>query len=90
MYRIYTHKLHIYPLCYIDILGVCPKRLPLQELTNELQNREIDYGNQNKRQKLVEILDEELTRETLEKEGNHILFFVKFSTRTIIINFLTF
>jgi len=27
----------------IDILGVRPKRLPLQELTNELQNRGIDY-----------------------------------------------
>jgi len=45
-----------------------------------LQNRGIDYGNQNKRQKLVEILDEKLTQETLEKEGNHILFFVISST----------
>ncbi|PKB98468.1 hypothetical protein RhiirA5_431343, partial [Rhizophagus irregularis] len=48
--------------------GICPKRLPLQELTNELQNRKVDYGNQNKRQKLVEILDKELTHETLEKK----------------------
>ncbi|CAB4382678.1 unnamed protein product [Rhizophagus irregularis] len=50
------------------MLGICPKRLPLQELTNELQNRKVDYGNQNKRQKLVEILDKELTHETLEKK----------------------
>jgi hypothetical protein len=56
---------------YIGILEVCPKRLPLQELTNELQNRGIDYGNRNKRQKLVEILDKELTKETLENEGNY-------------------
>ena len=54
------------------MLGICPKRLPLQELTNELQNRKVDYGNQNKRQKLVEILDKELTHETLEKKGNYI------------------
>jgi len=46
--------------------------LPLQELTNELQNRKIDYGNQNKRRKLVEILDKELTHETLENKGNYI------------------
>ena len=56
----------------INILGICPKRLPLQELTNELQNRKIDYGNQNKRRKLVEILDKELTYETLENKGNYI------------------
>ncbi|GES96300.1 hypothetical protein GLOIN_2v1880126 [Rhizophagus clarus] len=49
--------------------GLCPKRLPLQELTNELQNRKIDYENQNKRRKLVEILDKELTNETLENKG---------------------
>lgn len=55
------------------MLGICPKRLPLQELTNELQNRKVDYGNQNKRQKLVEILDKELTHETLEKKGNYII-----------------
>jgi len=45
--------------------------LPLQELTNELQNRKINYGNQNKRRKLVEILDKELTHETLENKGNY-------------------
>ena len=56
----------------INILGLCPKRLPLQELTNELQNRKIDYENQNKRRKLVEILDKELTNETLENKGNYI------------------
>jgi hypothetical protein len=53
-----------------------------------LQNRGIDYGNQNKRRKLVEMLDKELTQETLEKEGNHILY-CDFSTPTII-NFLAF
>ena len=58
---------------HINILGICPKRLPLQELTNELQNRKIDYGNQNKRRKLVEILDKELTHETLENKGNYII-----------------
>ncbi|RHZ49465.1 hypothetical protein Glove_520g3 [Diversispora epigaea] len=50
--------------------GICSKRLPLQELTNELQNRGIDYGNQNKRQKLVEILDNELIKETLKNKEN--------------------
>lgn len=54
------------------MLGLCPKRLPLQELTNELQNRKIDYENQNKRRKLVEILDKELMHETLENKGNYI------------------
>ncbi|RIA95636.1 hypothetical protein C1645_733919 [Glomus cerebriforme] len=39
-------------------------------ITKELQNRKIDYGNQNKRQKLVEILDKELTHETLENKGS--------------------
>ncbi|CAI2200796.1 9704_t:CDS:2, partial [Funneliformis geosporum] len=51
---------------------VCLKRLLLQELTNELQNRGINYGNQNNRQKLVEILDKELTKETLENEGSRL------------------
>jgi len=50
--------------------------LPLQELTNELQNRKIDYGNQNKRRKLVEILDKELTHETLENKGNYIYLYI--------------
>ena len=54
------------------MLGIYPKRLPLQELTNELQNRKVDYGNQNKRRKLVEILDKVLTHETLENKGNYI------------------
>ena len=44
----------------------------LQELLIELQNQKIDYGNQNKRRKLVEILDKELTHETLENKGNYI------------------
>ena len=35
---------------------------------NELQNRGIDYGNQNKGRKLVEMLDKELTQETLENK----------------------
>ena len=52
--------------------GICSKRLPLQELTNELRNRGVDYGNQNKRQKLVEILDKELIKETLENKGNNL------------------
>ncbi|CAG8748560.1 2595_t:CDS:2, partial [Funneliformis caledonium] len=51
---------------------VCLKRLPLQELINELQNRGIDYGNQNKRQKLVEILDKEMMQETLKNEGSRL------------------
>ena len=55
-----------------NVSGICSKRLPLQELTNELQNWKIDYGNQNKRRKLVEILDKELTHETLENKGNYI------------------
>ncbi|CAB4393992.1 unnamed protein product [Rhizophagus irregularis] len=54
------------------MLGICPKILPLQELTNELQNRKVDYGNQNKRQKLVEILNKELTHETLEKKESYL------------------
>ncbi|CAB4427991.1 unnamed protein product [Rhizophagus irregularis] len=67
--------------------GICPKRLPLQELTNELQNRKIDYGNQNKRRKLVEILDKELTHETLENKGsclrNHSMSYKEYTTRYI-------
>ncbi|RIA83046.1 hypothetical protein C1645_834420 [Glomus cerebriforme] len=54
------------------IKGVCPKRLPLQKLTNELQNRKIDYGNQNKRQNSVKMLDKELTQETLKNKGSYL------------------
>ncbi|CAH1768492.1 14135_t:CDS:2, partial [Entrophospora sp. SA101] len=45
--------------------GICPKRLALPELKNELTNRGIVYDNQNKRQKLIEMLDKELSQETL-------------------------
>ncbi|CAJ0632002.1 10884_t:CDS:2, partial [Entrophospora sp. SA101] len=44
---------------------ICPKRLALPELKNELTNRGIVYDNQNKRQKLIEMLDKELSQETL-------------------------
>jgi hypothetical protein len=37
-----------------------------------LQNRGIDYETQDKRQKLVEILDKKLTEETLENKSNYI------------------
>jgi hypothetical protein len=43
----------------------------LPELKNELTNRGIIYDNKNKRQKLIEILDKELSQETLANtEGN--------------------
>ncbi len=66
---IYSYQLYNYDSY---LLGVCPKRLPLQELTNELQNRGIDYETQDKRQKLVEILDKKLTEKTLENKSNYI------------------
>jgi len=37
-----------------------------------LQNQGIDYETQDKRQKLVEILDKKLTEETLENKSNYI------------------
>jgi DNA phosphorothioation-dependent restriction protein DptG len=56
---------------FIKILGVRAKRLALPELKNELTNRGIIYDNKNKRQKLIEILDKELSQETLANtEGN--------------------
>jgi hypothetical protein len=45
-------------------------------LKKELKNRNVEYENQNKRQKLIEVLDEELKYETLANiEGNMCLFF---------------
>jgi len=53
------------------MLGVHPKRLSSKELKKELENRGVEYGNQNKRPKLIEALDEELRNETLANiEGN--------------------
>ncbi|CAJ0629059.1 3525_t:CDS:2, partial [Entrophospora sp. SA101] len=52
---------------------ICPKRLSSRELSEELENRGVDYGKQNKRQKLIEVLDEELRHETLASiEGSHL------------------
>ncbi|CAJ0749674.1 18008_t:CDS:2 [Entrophospora sp. SA101] len=42
-----------------------PHASALPELKNELTNRGIVYDNQNKRQKLIEMLDKELSQETL-------------------------
>ena len=53
------------------ILILMPKRLLSKELKNELKSRGVEYENQNKRQKLIGMLEEELGHETLvNTEGN--------------------
>ncbi|RHZ77854.1 hypothetical protein Glove_170g35 [Diversispora epigaea] len=63
-----TKSKSLWKIPVLHALGICSKRLPLQELTNELRNRGVDYGNQNKRQKLVEILNKELIKEILKNK----------------------
>jgi len=54
-----------------QIPGIRPKRLSSEELKKELEDRGVEYENQNKRPKLIEVLDEELKHETLANtEGN--------------------
>ncbi|CAJ0750034.1 22472_t:CDS:10, partial [Entrophospora sp. SA101] len=53
--------------------GIKPKRLLSKELKNELKSQGVEYENQNKRQKLIGMLEEELGHETLvNTEGSHL------------------
>ncbi|CAJ0753238.1 6329_t:CDS:2, partial [Entrophospora sp. SA101] len=55
------------------ILSIIAEKLSSRELSKELENRGVDYGKQNKQQKLIEVLDEELKHETLASiEGSHL------------------
>ncbi|RHZ51818.1 hypothetical protein Glove_469g42 [Diversispora epigaea] len=51
---------------------LCPKRLGLQELTSELPSGNFLCRRNKKKQRLVKILDKELTQETLENKGLHL------------------
>ncbi|CAJ0627836.1 10370_t:CDS:2, partial [Entrophospora sp. SA101] len=65
-----TSVAHIEPNC---VKGIKPKRLLSKELKNELKSQGVEYENQNKRQKLIGMLEEELGHETLvNTEGSHL------------------